>query len=70
MMIDDETFIACKYDFSDLEEKIDYVLSNFNEVNEKINYNIRKSFTEQYSYENLCMYYYNMFSNLNGVENE
>ena len=68
MMIDDETFIACKYDFSDLEEKIDYVLSNFNEVNERINYNIRKSFTEQYSYENLCMYYYNMFSNLNGVE--
>ena len=70
MMIDDETFIACKYDWSDLEEKIDYVLSNFNEVNERINYNIRKSFTEKYAYENLCMHWYDMFSNLPNIKKE
>jgi hypothetical protein len=70
IMIDDETFIACKYDWSDLEEKIDYILSNFNELNEKINYNIRKAFSEQYTYENLCMHYYNIFKNLNNITQE
>jgi len=70
MMIDNETFIPCKYDWSDLEEKIDYILSNFNELNEKINYNIRKMFKEKFTNENLCLYYYNLFSNLNGVSND
>ena len=68
MMIDDETYIACAHDWSDLDEKIDYVLDNFKEVNERINYNIRKAFEEKYSYENLCMYYYNMFSNLPNID--
>ena len=27
-----ETYIACKYDWSDLREKIDYVLSNYIEI--------------------------------------
>ena len=67
MMIDDETFIACNYDWSDLEEKIDYVLSNFDELNQKINNNIRTAFIEKYSYENLCMHWYNMFSNLPNI---
>ena len=34
LMVDNETFIPCKYDWSDLEEKIDYILSNFNEIKE------------------------------------
>jgi len=67
IMIDDETFISCKYDWSDLEEKIDYILSNFKEVNERINNNIRNMFLEKYTNENLCMYYYNIFKNLDGV---
>ena len=67
IMIDDETFISCKYDWADLEEKIDYILSNFKEVNERINNNIRNMFLEKYTNENLCMYYYNIFKNLDGV---
>ena len=70
MMIDDETFIACKYDWSDLEEKIDYVLDNFNELNEKINFNIRSVFSVNYSYDKLCMHWYNIFKNLNNVTKE
>ena len=30
--IEDETYIPCKYDWSDLEEKVDYILGNFNEL--------------------------------------
>ena len=70
IMIDNETFISCKYDWSDLEEKIDYILSNFNELNEKINHNIRNMFKEKFTNENLCLYYYNLFSNLNETEEE
>ena len=67
IMIDDETFIPCKYDWSDLEEKIDYILTNFNELNEKINFNIRKVFSEKCTNENLCLYYYNLFSSLDSI---
>lgn len=70
MMIEDETYIPCKYDWSDLEEKIDYILSNFDELNEKINFNIRKLFKDQYTYENLCTHWYNIFKNLNNVIKE
>jgi hypothetical protein len=70
LMIDDETFISCKYDWSDLEEKIDYILNNFNELNEKINYNIRNLFLKKFTNENLCMYYYNLFNGLDDIGKE
>ena len=67
LMIDNETFIVCNYDWSDLEEKIDYILDNFNELNEKINYNIRNIFFDKFTNENLCMYYYKLFKNLKNI---
>tara|TARA_A100001391_G_scaffold92346_1_gene61035 strand:- start:708 stop:1250 length:543 start_codon:yes stop_codon:yes gene_type:complete len=67
IMVDDETFISCKYDWSDLEEKIDYILSNFVYVNDKINHNIRSIFSENCTNEKLCLYYYDLFSNLDNV---
>tara|TARA_Y100001973_G_C5180080_1_gene324302 strand:+ start:573 stop:1598 length:1026 start_codon:yes stop_codon:yes gene_type:complete len=70
MMIDNETFIPCKYDWSDLEEKIDYILSNFDELNERINHNIRSMFLDKFTNENLCLYYYNLFSKLNNIGEE
>ena len=68
--IDNETYISVNYDWSNLTEKVDYVLSNFKELNKKINTNIRSMFIEKYSYENLCLYYYNLFSNLNEVNKD
>ena len=64
---DDETYIAVNYDWSNLNEKIDYVLSDFNNLNQKINTNIRSMFLKKYTYENLCMYWYEIFSNLDEV---
>ena len=68
MMIENETYIPCKYDWSDLEEKIDYILTNLKELNERLNFNIRKIFQEQYTHENLCLHWYNIFNNLNDIE--
>jgi len=66
---DGKTYIGCKYDWSDLEEKIDYILSNFKELNEQINYEIRKQFIEGYDLNKLCLYWYNIFKNLNKITN-
>lgn len=68
IMIDDETFISCKYDWSDLEEKIDYILSNFTYVHDHITHNIRNMFNKNCTNEKLCLYYYDLFSNLDDVE--
>ena len=46
------------------------MLSNFNELNEKINLEIRKQFSKKYNYDDLCMHWYNIFKNLNGIESE
>ena len=67
---DKETYIACKYDWSDVEEKIDYVLSNWNEVQDKLTHNMRNRFDEQYSNEKLAIHMYNILANLDGVKTE
>ena len=68
MFIEGETYIGCKLDWSDLEEKIEYILDNFVELNDKLTTNIRQLALKEYSYENFCMHYYNIFSNLNNIE--
>ena len=70
LMVDNETFIPCKYDWSDLEEKIEYILSNFEEVQQKIVTNIRKKYSEEFTGDKFCHYYYNLFNNLPGITNE
>ena len=68
--VEGETYIGCKLDWSDLEEKVDFILSNFNELNQKINYNVQTMIKKEYTDENFCMHYYNIFKNVEGVENE
>jgi|TARA_B100001971_G_C18262560_1_gene588369 hypothetical protein len=64
------TYIGTEYDFSDLEEKIDYILTNFDKLNMEINTNIREQYATKYTYENLGEYWYNLFKNLDNVEEE
>ena len=68
IFISDETYISLKLDWSDLEEKIDYVLSNFDTLNVEMNQRIRDLFLEKYTYENLCKYWYDLFRGLNNVK--
>ena len=62
--------ISVDYNWSNLNEKIDYVLDNFNELNEKINNNLREMFLREYSYEKLCIHWYEIFANLNTIEKD
>ena len=64
--IEDETYISVKPDWSDLEEKIEKVLGNFQEYSYIVN-NFREKFKEEYSLENLCLHWYNIFKNLSSV---
>jgi uncharacterized protein (TIGR01627 family) len=61
---DGETYISCKYDWSDVEEKIDYVLSNYKELQPHLVENMRKRFSEEYSHEHLAVHLYDIFRNL------
>jgi glycosyltransferase involved in cell wall biosynthesis len=63
----DETYIAVKYDWSDLEERIDYVLSDYKNIRERLVQNMRKRFEEKYNLEHLVLHIYNIFKNLENV---
>ena len=64
---DDETYIAVNYDWSNLEEKIDYVLSDYNNIRERLVQNMRKRFEEKYNLKNLVIHFHSIFSNLKDV---
>ena len=63
-----ETYVPVKPDWSDLNEVIHKVLVNFKDY-EYIIDNARQKVVEMYSYENVCLHWYNFFANLSGVEN-
>jgi len=56
-----ETYIACKHDFSDLEEKINKILGNYKDYLYIVD-NMREAITEELSPENLAMNLYNLFT--------
>lgn len=62
-----ETYVPCKHDFSDLNEKIDYVLSDYKNLQKFYVENMRKKYLEEYNPNKLIMYYYNHFKNLEGI---
>lgn len=65
---DEETYVAVKYDWSDLEEKIDEVLSDYDNVRERLVENMRKKYRESYDLKNLVMHIYNIFTQMDEVE--
>ena len=62
-----ETYVPVKSDWSNLNEIIEKVLENFNDYQYIID-NARNKVVEMYSYENVCMHWYNFFSDLSGVQ--
>lgn len=65
-----QTYVPCKHDFSDLNEKIDYVLSNFSNLQKFYVENMRNRYKEIYDLNKLVLHYYNLFKNINGVSTE
>ena len=70
MYIENETYIACEHDFSDLEEKTDYVLSNFSTLQSQLTENARNKLKQIYNPEHLVLHTYNIFKNLKEVVHE
>ena len=68
-LIPNETYVPVKLDWSDLNETIHKVLVNFKDY-EYIIENARKKLVDEYSYEKVCLHWYNFFANMSGVENE
>jgi hypothetical protein len=67
---DNETYIACKYDWSDVEEKIDYVLSNYKQLQPYLTENMRQEYSKQYAPESLVRYFYNQLLTIKGIGHE
>ncbi len=64
----DQTYISVNYDWSNLEEKIDYVLSDYNNVRERLVENMRRKYKESYDLKKLVLHIYNLLNDLDGVE--
>ena len=64
---DGKTYISCMNDWSDVEEKIEYVLSNYIELQPLLTENMRKAYHEQYSAENLVRYFYTQLLTIEGI---
>ena len=64
-----ETYVPVKPDWPDLNETIEKVLANFKDY-EYIISNARDKVVEMYTYQNVCMHWYNFFANLSGVDSE
>ena len=67
---DDETYVAVNYDWSNLEEKIEYVLSDYENIRDRLVQNFRKRFVEKYDKKNLVLHFYEILKNLSGVVSE
>ena len=63
-----DTYLSVNYDWSNLNETIDYVLSNFDVLNERINTKIRERYNSEYDYHKLCKYWYNLFKDLKNIK--
>ena len=69
IFIEDETYISVKPDWSDLEKKTKKVLGNYDEYSYIVN-NFRQKFKEEYTLENLCLHWYNIFKDLPDIGEE
>ena len=65
--IDKKTYFGVEYDWSNLNEVIDEVLSNFEEYNEMINSEVTNQFRDKYTLEPYCENMYNLFVNMSYV---
>lgn len=69
LFIENETYIPCKVDYSDLPEILDQVLGNYKNYL-YIAEQARQRLLELYSYHHVAMHWYNFFANETGVVDE
>lgn len=69
LFIENETYIPCKVDYSDLSEIVERVLGNYKNYL-YIAEQARARLVELYSYHHVAMHWYNFFANETGISNE
>jgi hypothetical protein len=62
-----ETYIPCKTNWSDLNDKIDWVKTHHAECREIVN-NSREIMKKSFTIENLLLYWYDILKTFNGIE--
>lgn len=62
-----KTYVSCKGDYSDLNERIEEVLSSYDQIYDEINHNLTITCKREFDMFKLVRYYYDIFSNLNGI---
>lgn len=65
-----ETYVPCKWDFSDLSEKIEMILSDWNNAQSFYVENFRNEYVNQYKPENLVLHTYNWIKQIEGYGTE
>lgn len=67
IFIPDETYIACKHDFSDLQEKIELILGNYQDYQYIID-NARSKIADVMNPNNVAIHLYNIFKQLPTIQ--
>ena len=65
--IENETYVPFKYDCTDLVEQIEMILSDYDKF-ENIITNMREKYLKEYDPHKLCLHWYNIFKNIEGVK--
>lgn len=65
---DGKTYVSCKHDFSDLEEKVDYILSNYATLQQEMTEYARQKFVELYHPSYRVLHIYNLLKELPTVQ--
>lgn len=64
--IENETYIPVKPDWSDLNEKVEEILGNYDKFSYIIQ-NFRDTFNNTYAVDGVCMYWYDILKNVNSI---
>ena len=64
------TYVNVEYNWSNLIDKIDFTLSNYDEMRPAMVEKMREKFKELNKNENLALHLYELFSNLDGIEKD
>jgi hypothetical protein len=65
--VPNETYIPIKWDWSDIEEKIDYVLFNFKELQQEFVINLRNKYIQENSIRNRVIHFYNLLKSIDNI---
>ena len=65
--IDNTTYISVKWDYSNLEERVDHILSNFNHFQKNLPINLRECYVRENDPVKRIIHFYNLIKDIDNV---